>query len=771
MDSVLYLAWVEENDPDLFARIKERVAEGRWKIVGGWWIEPDCNLPGGESFVRQALYAQRYLLDRFGEVASVGCNVDPFGHNAALPQLLSKAGIDSYMFLRPGPHEMTLPGQFFWWRSKDGSRVLAYRLPNEYCSPGADIGSHIDKSLALMPPDEPELMIFYGVGNHGGGPTRANLDSIHRLDAADGLPRLPLSHPRAFLDSVASRGDIPEHAGELQHHGVGCYSAHSGIKRWNRRAENLLARAEKWSAVAGFTAGVAYPLAELTEAWKQVLFNQFHDILAGTSIAPAYEDARDQYGHACSLAEAAFNRAAQSVSRLIDIPAEPDLHPVVVFNPHPWTLREDVEFEFAGFSGGPARLLDDEGEPVPIQPTRSHAAVNGPRGRLVFRAEVPPLGYRLYRLLPAAGCRPETGAVRAEGTTLENEHLLVEIDPATGWLRRLHDKDRDAELMPAEPAPHAVVIDDRSDTWGHRVRSYDQEIGAFRPTRVRLVESGPVRAVLRVESGYEHSTLAEELVLSAGARHVHVRVVVDWHERGRLLKLRFPTALEGAESATYEIPYAHIERATDGAEEAAQSWVDVHGTLPDGGPAGLSVLNDGKYGHDVRGGEIGVTALRSPVYAWHEPKELDEDGVHEYLDQGRQEFAYRLVPHAGDWRAAGTVRLAAELNQRPFPLLESYHPGPLPPRAEFARTDTDAVVISVVKGAEDGGGALVVRAVEVHGRPARATLTLPTLSRVIEADFAPTEVKTFLVPADAGQPVVETDLLERPYGGGKRENG
>ncbi|MFE4723608.1 hypothetical protein ACFRLW_46085, partial [Streptomyces sp. NPDC056728] len=190
--------------------------------------------------------------------ATVGCNLDPFGHNATIPQLLRKSGMDGYVFLRPGPHEQVLPGQFFHWEAPDGSRVIAYRLPNEYCSPGKDIGNHLDKSLAMMPPDEPELMVFYGVGNHGGGPTKANLDSITRLDSLGGLPRLELSHPEKFLARVRDRDDIPVHAGELQHHGPGCYSAHSDVKAWNRRAENDLQRAEKWAAVAAAVAQEAY---------------------------------------------------------------------------------------------------------------------------------------------------------------------------------------------------------------------------------------------------------------------------------------------------------------------------------------------------------------------------------------------------------------------------------------------------------------------------------------------------------------------------------
>jgi alpha-mannosidase len=750
-DSVLYLAWVEEHDPDLFAAIGKRIADGRWRQLGGWWIEPDCNLPAGESFVRQALYSQRYLKSRFGITSTVGLNVDPFGHNASLPQILRKSGMDAYVFMRPGPHEMTLPGPYFWWESPDGTRVLTYRIPHEYCSSGTDLGYQIDKSLAQLPPDPPELMVFYGVGNHGGGPTKANLDSIRRLDATGGLPTLRCSSPREFFDRLTASGaDIPVHAGELQHHAVGCYSAHSGVKRWNRRAENLLARAEKWASVAAAESGMDYPLAELTKAWQLVLFNQFHDTLGGAAIEPAYEDSRDQYGHAISLAGEAFNRSVQTLARRIDIPQEPDMTPLVVFNPHPWRLVADVEFEFGGFPSAGARAVDDEGNPVAVQRTRSKATVNGWRRRLTLAADVPPLGYRVYRIYPSGEV---ADAVTTE-VRLENEFLALEIDKSTGWLSSLRVKVSDVDVVGG--GVHAVVIDDRSDTWGHRVRAYDKVSGTFTPRSVRLVEHGPVRSVVRVVSEYGSSTLVEEYVLGVRDRHVEVRVTLDWHEKQKLLKLRFPTALSAPE-ATFEIPYGHLNRPANGSEEAAQAWVDVSGELPGGRRAGLAVLNDGKYGHDVLGGDIGVTAARSPVYAWHEPKELEPDELYSFQDQGRQEFTLRLVPHAGDWRAASVVRLAAELNQPAFPLLESYHDGDLPSARSFMAVSDGSVVPTVLKGAEDGN-ALVVRAYETEGRTCDATIDV--LGRTVSASFGPAEIKTFLVPRDADAPVVETDLIE-----------
>jgi alpha-mannosidase len=754
-DSVAYLSWVEEHDPELFEAIRRRVAEGRWEIVGGWWVEPDCNIPAGESFVRQALYSQRYLQDRFGVTATVGCNVDPFGHNAMLPQLLRKSGMDSYVFLRPGPHELHLPGPTFWWESADGSRVLAYRIPHEYGSPPGELTHHVHKSLGQLPVTERALMCFYGVGNHGGGPTRANLDSIRRLNRMDQFPAMDCSTTRRFFDAVRADDDLPTWTGELQPHSVGCYSAHSGIKRWNRQAENDLLAAEKWAAVASVLAGVPAPVDRLGHAWRQVLFNQFHDILAGTSIEPAYEDARNQLGEARAIAARIQNRALQSISRRIDIPAEAGVTPLVVFNPHPWPVRTTVELEFG--TRQPVHAVDDAGHDVPVQTTRSYALTGG-RRRLVLPTDLPPLGYRLYRLsrhpLPGPG-----EALPADGTALENEHLRVVVDPRTGWLSSLLHKETGNELVGSGGGQHAVVVDDPTDTWGHGVISYRRAVGRFEPTSVRLVENGPVRSILRIESRYGSSSLVEELVLARGARYLEVRATVDWHEQLKALKLRFPTALSQV-TATHEIPYGHIRRAVDGHESPSQTWVDVSGSLA-GAPAGLSLLNDGKYAFDVAGGEIGMTVLRSPVYAWHDPEPMHPDGIYTRLDKGAQQLTYRLLPHAGDWRQAGTVRVAAELNQQPVPLIESYHPGALPASASYARIEDGPVVVTVLKQAEDDD-AIVVRAYESTGRPARATIELPLLGRSLTADFGAAEIKTFRVPREAAEPVAETDLIEWP---------
>jgi alpha-mannosidase len=254
--SAAFYEWVEKSDPDMFAEIRERIAEGRWQVTGGWWIEPDCNLPSGESFARQALYAQRYFKEKFGVTARVGYNVDSFGHHGMLPQLLKKSGLEYYVFMRPMPHEKGLPARLFWWESDDGSRVLAYRLPYEYCTWGKGLEGHVHRCAAELKAPHKSNLCFYGVGDHGGGPTRENLDSIRRMNEDPQFPALVHGSLEGWFEQATQNiPSVPVVHDDLQHHASGCYSAHSGIKRWNRKAENILAAAEKWASVAWWTTG------------------------------------------------------------------------------------------------------------------------------------------------------------------------------------------------------------------------------------------------------------------------------------------------------------------------------------------------------------------------------------------------------------------------------------------------------------------------------------------------------------------------------------
>lgn len=758
--SAAFYEWVEENDAAMFAEIQARIKEGRWEVVGGWWIQPDCNIPGGESFVRQGLYGQRYFRDKFGVMAKTGYNVDSFGHHGMLPQILKKSGMDQYVFMRPGPHEKGLPGHVFWWESDDGSRVLTARIPFEYCTWGKELDAHVQRCAEQLRAPVNQLMCFYGVGNHGGGPTKENLHSIHRMQNELDSVNLVISTPDRYFDAIREEGTtdvLPVVHEDLQHHASGCYAAHSGVKRWNRKAENLLLTAEKWSLLADWVTGQAYP-KDYRQAWKDVLFNQFHDIMAGTSLEVAYDDARDLYGEAMAIASRGLNLAVQSFSWNINIPEEVDMKPIVVFNPHAWTSVVNVELELGRIPEA-AELVDDQGQSIPFQWVQSLATANG-RHRLSFVANLPSLGYRVYRLRPgrpSTTVEAESSDWRATETVIENKFYRLEFDAATGFISQLFDKEAGVDVF-EKAAARPVVIDDKSDTWSHGVLSYQDEVGEFTARRVRLLEMGAVKAVIRVTSEYGKSTLIQDFTIYRELRQIDVHTTVDWHEKHKVLKLRFPVNLSHRD-LTYDIPYGHIKRPVNGEEEPGQSWVDVSGlSVQTGESYGLSLINDGKYSFDMLNKVLSLTVLRSPIYAHHDPLIPEEDGEYSFIDQGIQRFTYTLLPHRASFVEANTVQIAAEVNQKPVTVIETYHAGRLPQVDSFLQVDSQTVMVSVVKQSEDDN-AMVIRCVETSGQTTTATIRLPHWDAEITATFAPCELKTYRIHKD-GKPVEETNLIE-----------
>ncbi|TMD40116.1 MAG: alpha-mannosidase [Chloroflexi bacterium] len=748
--SAAYYEWIQHNDPAMFEEIRARVAEGRWHLVGGWWVEPDCNIPGGEALVRQALLGQTYFKAQFGQTATVGYNVDSFGHPSSLPQILLKSGLSSYVFMRPQPHERKLPARTFAWESIDGSRVIAFRVPFEYGTSGETLSAHIERCAVELEQTASTSMCFFGVGNHGGGPTRANIETIDRL-ARDSQVDLVFSSPSQFFAEIASSGtSLPVVSEELQHHASGCYAAHSGVKQWNRQAENRLLAAEKLCTIANRVSGLSYP-RQLGEAWKKVLLNQFHDILAGTSLETAYDDARDAYGAAKHDASAAIHQALQAIAWRVGIPHADGSAPVIAFNPHAWPSRAHLELETDGLAGAES-LVDDQGDALPLQTVRSEAAVGNWRRRVSFTVDLPPLGYRVLR---GSSQTTPTPAIPTDPNVIENRRWRLVFDPKAGNAVSLTDRVHDCEVLGA-PGGRAVVMADPSDTWGHDVLRFQQEVATFTAVRVERLEHGPVKSVLRVESHYHDSRLIQDFALIDGLDMIAVTATVDWHERHQVLKLRWPVRVR-MPKATFEIPYGTIERAPSGDEEPGQTWLDVTGIHErTGEPYGLSILNDAKYSFDVRGSEMSVTALRSPAYAHHDPfKPASWDGV-AFTDQGLQRFHYALLPHAGDWRHAQTARRAAELNQPGIAMLDTFHDGPLPLSASFAEATPEAITVSALKLAEDGSGDIIVRAFETSGQPVRGRICLQFLDQVIEASFKPHEIKTFRV----GTGVREVNLLE-----------
>lgn len=751
-----YYEWVEESEPEMFEEIKQRVKEGRWIIVGGWWIQPDCLAPGGESFVRQGLYAQRYFYEKFGVMAHTGYNVDSFGHNGMLPQILKKSGMDNYVFMRPGCHEKGLEGETFRWASQDGSEVTAYRIPYEYCTWPEGLEEHIQRCAVKIKSDDGIAMCFYGVGNHGGGPTKKNIESIRELNKRDDLPNLKFSNPDEYFEDIKKSGvKLPIVSGDLLHHSSGCYSAHSGVKRWNRLTENRLLMAEKFSVMAKHMSNGKYPIEKYREAWKNVMFNQFHDIMAGTSVEAAYEDARESYGAALDIAAKGLNAAVQAISWHIDIPMEEGMKPIVIFNPNGFAGKFEIELESYSLKDGMI-LLDEHDRQIPLQNIQSSASSNG-RTCLCFIADLPAMGYATYRLAIREKSEEFTEVVCSD-THAENEWFSIDFDEESGCISSFRKKSDDTEFFSA-PAAVPIVIEDKSDTWSHAVRIFDKKVGQFQATRVKCVEKGPVKCVIRVTSEYGHSKLIQDYNIYKELDFVRIKTTVDWHEKFSMLKYQFPLNMNYLRT-TCEIPYGVSFKEPDGEEYPMQNFVDVEGAAPglDTLENGLSILNDGKSSFSVSHKEVTMTVLRSPIYANHEPYVPDENLEYVYMDQGVQTFNWGLYPHDGSWENANTVKRSRMFNEKPVALFETYHKGELPSSASFFSVDAGNILLTALKEAEDGSGDMILRLVETAGRTCNTRVLLRGLEKKIPLSFGAFEIKTVRITNDGK--VFETNLLE-----------
>ncbi|MDD6877842.1 MAG: glycoside hydrolase family 38 C-terminal domain-containing protein [Clostridiaceae bacterium] len=746
-----YYEWVEENAPELFEQIRGYVRDGRWVLVGGWWLQPDCNLPSGEAFARHALYSQRYFREKFGVTATVGYNVDSFGHSASLPKLLRGAGMDAYFFLRPGDHEQELP-YLFWWESPDGSRVLAAKISASYGDRLTDLPGALERMHAVYPGNDAPL--FYGVGNHGGGPT---VKMIETLRAYRGDDRLIFSDPRRFADSVRTLPGLPVVRDELQHHASGCYSTMSAHKKANRTAEARLLAAERWDTVASALFSVPAASEKLTGAWKDVLFNQFHDIMGGCSIREAYDDALAAMGGAIHTADTVRNAAMQRISWAIDtkrgknVPLSKDFDartwesemggaPHVIFNPHPFPVTAAVEL-----NSRQSRVEDENGTPLPIQTVRA-SRTNGRDDKFntLLSLTLPPLSYRTVfacRDLPS----PEAAnPFVVTETSISNGLVTVRLDPETGCIAGFTAGGR--ERLAAPSAARVIDCSD-ADTWAHGIFTFDREVGRFRCESVSIRETGPVRATVRVVSRYRGSVLRQDISLLAGDDAVHVKVFLDWREENRMLKLCFPIAGEPVRAA-YEQPFGSIVRDHGSHEEPGHAWAEA---------GGLALLNDAKYSYSltpVSGGvsELRLTAVRSAVYADHYGVR-DDDCI--CMDIGRQEFCYALRAHDAGTDYSALFRVARALCMPPEVVPESYHEGKLPLSASFVSSDCENVLLEALKPGEDGG--IVLRVFETAGRPARAAIRLPFLGKTVLADLAPNGVKTLRITEDGA---AEVNLYE-----------
>ena len=755
--------WIEEKYPAMFQEIQQRVKEGRWEVIGGMWVEPDLNMPDGESLVRQVLYGKRYFQQKFGKDINIGWNPDSFGYNWQLPQIYKRSGIDYFVTQKLlWASEFTkFPYRLFWWQAPDGSRLLTY-FPSDYANQidpqkmardSATYGPMMWKyngGTNSAPAGALDMMYLYGVGDHGGGPTRQDLDTALRWQKGDLVyPQVNFSTAAEYfadLEKNKSELNIPTWDGELyfQYH-RGVQTTQSEEKRGNRQNEELVLNAEKVASIESLF-GATYQQQNLDTAWKDILFNQFHDILPGSAIAINYVDAARRYAVASRIDRDVIAAGLAGIASRV----RSNGVSVLVFNPLSWKRTGEVEFEAQFPEPVEALAAFDmtRGAPVAFEIVSNDPKTGRVRVRLLAR-DVPATGYRLIALNPGKRGEPIamlvapmpgtdlTGhrfePVTATADSLENEFIRLKVDPKTGCITSLFDKRSNTEALAlpvqSEGSPAAspdglpcgnllqAFVDKpkRWDAWNIDADFVKQHWDLMQADEVKLVEDTPLRAVIRVKHHFQKSSFVQDITMYPGVPRVDVHMQADWHEQHILLKVAFPVSAHSGK-ATFEIPYGSVERPTTRktpAERAqfevpALRWADISDPSH-----GFSLLNDSKYGYDARDNVLRLSLLRSPT--WPDPE----------TDQGQHEFTYSLYPHGGTWREAMTVRQGYELNYPLMPQTTTQHPGMMPPEKSFFATAQDNVIITAIKKAADDD-ALIVRFYEWAGKKGDVVLRLPT---------------------------------------------
>jgi alpha-mannosidase len=480
-----------------------------------------------------------------------------------------------------------------------------------------------------------------------------------------------------------------------------------------------------------------------------VLFLQFHDSLAGTALPEHYEQARNGQGRAMDVAQQAMYLSAQKLAW--QVPAlDPESSYLMVFNPHTWNSVQNVEYDLGLSEKDSYAVEDDQGTPIPFQWVQATTAAQG-RRRLLAQVSLPAFGYRQIRIrkspAPSDGlAHPEpTPYLKAGENLLENNSLRVtfSLEGTIG----IYDKVAGREVfLGGKTGARAIVFSDQNDTWAHNLVAYTDEIGAFKADSIKLVETGPLRARMRVHSVYGNSSLTIDWILYAGSGRLEARVALDWHEHLKMLKCSFPVDVE-APKATYEIAYGAIERATRGEEEPGQRWVDVSSSA---GDYGLAVINDAKYGYSVNRSDLRVSIARGAVYANHMPQKLEPEVDYQWQDQGLQSFRMVLVPHKGLWQDASIVRQAEELVAPSLVTYQGIHAGSLPQSNSFLSVGPSNIVVAAIKMAEEGKG-LIVRLYETGGREVRANMNLHFANIHWSGNLGPYEIKTLRVDSVSHQ--------------------
>jgi alpha-mannosidase len=680
--------FLQQDYPSIFERVKERIASGEWEITGAMWIESDTNLVSGESLIRQFLFGKRYIRQEFGVESYLLWLPDVFGYSWALPQIIRKCGVKYFLTSKISWNQFNrFPHDTFMWRGIDGTEVLTHFVTtpeqnstiytyNGTLSPGDVTGiweNYRQKEV------NDELLLLFGWGDGGGGPTQQMLEYARAMKNLPGIPRVTMGRSEPYFERLAERvadQELPLWDGELylEYH-RGTYTSQAQVKKANRKSEILYHDAEWLSALAEMLADAPYPRERLNEGWEMILLNQFHDILPGSSIHEVYEDAAKEYEQILSIGEAALEQAQSALLGRIAA----DEPGVAVFNSLPWARDGLIALPYSEGSasqGASSQVVEEDGQRKVLRRVR----------------QVPSLGYSTYALAEQESDEPESLVVTP--ARLENSFYRLTLNEQ-GQITSLFDKRHEREVL-AEGARGNVfqAFEDKPmafDAWDidlyyqEKMKEVNDLVGAW------VEETGPLRGVLRLQWRFYDSTITQWLTLYAHSPRIDFRTEIDWREKQVLLKAAFPVAVRSTR-ATYEIQFGSIERPThwntswDYArfEVPGQKWADLSE-----GNYGVALLNDCKYGHDIKNNVMRLTLLKSAIRPDAE------------ADKGLHRFTYSLLPHEGGWQEGGVVQEAYALN---YPLLAREIPaqpnGTLPARYAFV-TVPDEVILETVKKAED----------------------------------------------------------------------
>lgn len=697
--AVLY-DMVKKNAPDIFERIKEKVKSGRWEVMGNAWVEADTNIASGESLIRQLLYGREFFVREFGIDSSIYWLPDCFGFSCALPQIIKKSGMKSFITAKLNNNDTNeFPNSMFRWRGISGDEVTAFCQKTHYQGEydAAEVKtareSNRQKGIADI------SFGMFGYGDGGSGATPAMLERSESLKNIPGMPEVINGHAYEFFGEIEKcRDEFPVWDGELYYENHrGTYTSQAFVKKNNRRGEFMLRNAELLSVAAELFADKPYPDAELESLWKTLLVNQFHDILPGSSIHEVYENTRNEYKEMNARGRKLISDAFDSLYRKND-PAK-----ATIVNLLPFARAERVETEVSdGISG----IASSDGKELV-----SYVFQKDGKRMLSFITEaVPGVGSKTFDFTDRAYVGEKN--VKAEKNLLENEFLRIELDE-NGEFVSVYDKENDREVLVSNGNVLTVYGDKpiHESAWNLEYDYRMTEYPVNKAESVEVTESSAVRGEIKIVKRFNKSVITQYVSLDAGARKTDIRTVADWHETEKVLKAHFPVAVRSTFS-TCECAHGSVQRPThrntsyDLArfEICMHKWVD----LSEFG-YGVAILNDCKYGCDVTDNVMSITLLRAPVC----PDPTGDIGIHE--------FTYSLAPHAGTWQDAGISELAYSLNL-PLEVVNGRTTESV--RDSFVKIGRRGVVLDAFKKAQDGDGC-ILRVFEAFSSRGKCKITLP----------------------------------------------